>query len=124
METPLTVEALLASFPCKEHDIANILGEPDRITLNALFKAIRRNATSIYSDKGGGQYGHLDLTMAPTAYTALQHGSVFILETHPGVLTFAEAYKRSFNAKTRATYTTGRNTPTLLNRTSLSPSRA
>ena len=89
MDTPPTVEALLASFPCKEHDIANIPGEPDRITLDALFKAIRRNAASVYSDKGGGRYGHLALTMEPTGYTALQHSSAFDLETHPGVLTFS-----------------------------------
>ena len=88
METPPTVEALLASFPCKDHDIAKISGEPDRITLNALFKAIRRNAASVYSDKGGGRYGHLALTMEPIEYIALQHGTAFVLEAHPGVLTF------------------------------------
>ena len=89
MEIPPTVETLLASFPCKDHNIASITGEPDRITLNALFKAIRRNAASVYSDKGGGRYGHLALTMAPSTYIALQHGTAFVLEKHPGVLTFA-----------------------------------
>ena len=99
METPPTVESLLASFPIKANEINDIPGLPDRITLNALFKAIRRNAASVYSDKGGGKYGHIGITMSPTQYTALQHGSVFILETHPGVLTFLAEEKTSIQRK-------------------------
>jgi len=83
MEVPPTVESLLASFPIKDRDIATIHGKPDCVTLNALFTAIRRNAASVYSDKEGGKYGHIGITMSQEAYTALHHGTEFILQTHP-----------------------------------------
>lgn len=92
MEAP-TVESLLASFPIKDRDIATIHGQPDCVTLNALFKAIRRNAASVYSDKGGGKYGHIGITMSHEAYTTLQHGTEFNLQPHPGVLTFQDSEK-------------------------------
>lgn len=80
------VEALYAAFPVQAHNIDHIQGTPDRVSLNKLIDAIRENAASVYSNKGGGIYGHIDPTMNPVDYLLLPNATTFDLTAHPGVL--------------------------------------
>ena len=86
MEAP-TVDALYAAFPVQAHNIEQIHGTPDRVNLNKLIDAIRENAASVYSNKGGGLYGHIGLTMSPADYLVLPNATEFVFTDHPGVLT-------------------------------------
>ena len=45
--------------------------EPDTRSLQKLFKQLRRNARSVPSNLGGGQYGHLFMVMTPQEWNAL-----------------------------------------------------
>ena len=48
-----------------------IYGEPDAVSLQKLFKQLNRNARSVTSTLGGGQYGHMFLVMTEAAWNAL-----------------------------------------------------
>jgi len=45
-----------------------ISGEPTFQTLKDLKDELRANASSVPSDLGGGQYGHLGLVLSPAEY--------------------------------------------------------
>ena len=52
-------------------DLTPIIGQPNYITLNTLYNQIKANATSVYSNLGGGQHGHLGLVLTPTDYARI-----------------------------------------------------
>jgi hypothetical protein len=55
-----------------EHpDLTKIIGIPTYDTLHKLNQEIKSNATSVHSNLGGGQHGHLGLVISPIAYAFL-----------------------------------------------------
>jgi len=99
-----SVEALLASFPVQATNISTITGKPDRVKLNELILAIRQNAASVYSVKGGGTYGHIGLTMSGPEYQALPNTVPFVKTPHPGSLTIPESATAAAREDTRDLY--------------------
>jgi hypothetical protein len=77
-----SVDKLLAFFP--EQTIAPIVGEPTYDTVSDLANAIKSNAAAVPSTEGGGQLGHLILTMTPQAYLALSDNNAFQIPVNPG----------------------------------------
>ena len=51
------------NFDFEHKTIDKIYGEPNARSLQKVFKQLRRNARSITSPLGGGQYGHLFMVM-------------------------------------------------------------
>ena len=90
-QTAPTVEELYAAFPVQANSISKIHGIPDRVTLNTLIDAIRENAASVNSNKGGGIYGHIGMTMSPIEYEILPNAIPFVRTAHPGVLVIPAA---------------------------------
>lgn len=70
----------------KHKTLTRIHGEPDYPALKKLQDEVCANASKIQSDLGGGNHGHLGLTMRPPAY-ALVSPTPYIRPPHPGVLT-------------------------------------
>ena len=74
-------KGVLADFPMSI--LSKIYGEPTREGLIDLHKLISGNAASVASNQGGGQHGHLALTM--TAYEYRSHtGFAFVPPHNPG----------------------------------------
>ena len=62
-----------------------IQGEPDADALITLKNQLKANASSVPSNLGGGNHGHLGLVLSPAAY-ALVSNTAFVTPAHPGVL--------------------------------------
>ena len=48
--------------------LEKVYGEPTTKTLQKLFKQLKRNARSVTSSLGGGQYGHLFMVVTPAEW--------------------------------------------------------
>lgn len=58
--------------------------KPTHLTLKVLHRQLNSNAVSIYSARGGGQYGHLSLVVPDTTFNALPNTVAFVAPEHPG----------------------------------------
>ena len=76
-----TTDEIYASFPNIPEPIE---GEPDATTMRLLRRALKANAASVHSDRGGGQHGHLSQTVSPTAYLVVSNNVVFDIPGDPG----------------------------------------
>ena len=61
-----------------------IYGEPDTKSLQKLFKQLKRNARSVTSPLGGGQYGHLFMVIPDEEWRNLPGTTPVISPTDPG----------------------------------------
>jgi hypothetical protein len=50
-------------FPMK--DLTRIIGIPTYETLHVMHLELKTNSTSVHSNLGGGQFGHLGLVISP-----------------------------------------------------------
>eukprot|EP00554_Chaetoceros_debilis_P003530 CAMPEP_0194094552 /NCGR_PEP_ID=MMETSP0149-20130528/54548_1 /TAXON_ID=122233 /ORGANISM="Chaetoceros debilis, Strain MM31A-1" /LENGTH=153 /DNA_ID=CAMNT_0038780251 /DNA_START=58 /DNA_END=516 /DNA_ORIENTATION=- len=62
-----------------------INGEPDADILIKLKNQLKANASSVPSNLGGGNHGHLGLVMSPQTY-AMVSNFPFVQPVHPGAL--------------------------------------
>ena len=63
-----------------------IQGEPTADSLISLKQKLKANASSVYSNLGGGTHGHIFLVIPP-AQSKLLSNATFIRPLHPGPLT-------------------------------------
>jgi hypothetical protein len=77
-----SVKKILAFFP--EQTIPTIVGEPTYDSVSELAAAIKSNAATVPSAQGGGQLGHLILTMTPQGCLALSGNVPFQVTGNPG----------------------------------------
>ena len=81
-----TPEQLIESFPIKS--LTKIHGPPSFDDIYHLQKQLRRNASSVPCELGGGQHGYLYLTtLTDAAYTGIQGTAAWVNPVHPGPLT-------------------------------------
>ena len=66
--------------------LTKIQGEPTADSLILLKRELKSNASSVYSNIGGGTHGHLFLVIYPTQFNLLSN-SAFIRPLHPVLLT-------------------------------------
>jgi hypothetical protein len=64
-----SVEKLVESFP--HPHIPAIEGPPNYETITDITRLLNANAASIHSELGGGNYGHLVLTISAASYAKL-----------------------------------------------------
>ena len=76
-----TTDEIYASFPNIPEAIE---GEPDAAKMRLIRRALKANAASVHSDRGGGKHGHLSLTVSPTAYLVVSNNVVFDIPLDPG----------------------------------------
>jgi hypothetical protein len=76
-----SVEKLVESFP--HPDIPAIEGPPNYKTITDITRLLNANAASIHSELGGGNYGHLALTISAASYTTLSPVA-FVPPANPG----------------------------------------
>lgn len=79
--TKATVNYIETYFEYKE--LTKIHGEPTFETIKALHNQLKANASSVPSNLGGGQFGHLGLVLTPQQY-ALISDTAFERPNHPG----------------------------------------
>ena len=60
-----------------------IRGEPTYDTVHKLWNEVKANARSVYSNLGGGTYGHLGLVLTTAKYASI---SAFTRPDHPSPL--------------------------------------
>ena len=66
--------------------LTKMQGEPTADSLILLRRELKANASSVYSNIGGGTHGHLFLVISPTQFNLLSNAA-FIKPLHPGPLT-------------------------------------
>ena len=66
--------------------LTKIQGEPTADSLILLKRELKANASSVYSNLGGGTHGHLFLVISPTQFNLLSNAA-FVRPLHPGPLT-------------------------------------
>ena len=71
------------SFPIP--DLTRIIGIPTFETLHQMANELKQNASSVYSNLGGGAHGHLGLLLSPQMY-ALISNVPYVRPAHPGPL--------------------------------------
>ena len=72
-------------------DLTRIIGEPTTATLLTLIKEVRANASSVHSDLGGGEDGHLGLVCKPEVYATLApEAGPYVRPENPGRLQLPE----------------------------------
>jgi hypothetical protein len=76
-----SVEKLVESFP--HPHIPAIEGQPNYETITDVTRLLNANAASIYSELGGGNYGHLSITLSTASYATLSP-TPFIEPANPG----------------------------------------
>jgi hypothetical protein len=94
------VESLISSFP--HPTIPPIQGQPTYESITDVTRLLNTNAASIHSELGGGNHGHLILTISAAVYTTLSP-TVFIAPANPGpnVIIPAGATAPQISAATR-----------------------
>ena len=81
MTSTQTSTDLTSLFP---HPILDVIqGTPDYTSIATLNLQLNANACSVPSALGGGDHGHLGLTIPATEYNTLT-GTTFTIPTHPG----------------------------------------
>jgi hypothetical protein len=65
--------------------LPKIVGKPTYEKLRHMKKLLKANATSVQSDLGGGQFGHLGLVLDDATYNGLT-GQNYVRPLHPGAL--------------------------------------
>ena len=70
-------------FPVK--DLSRIIGIPTYETLHTMHLELKTNSTSVHSNLGGGQFGHLGLVISPARY-AMEANTPYVRPVHPGAL--------------------------------------
>ena len=66
--------------------LTKIQGEPTADSLIVLRRELKANASSVYSNIGGGTHGHLFLVITPAQFNLLSNAA-FVIPLHPGPLT-------------------------------------
>ena len=69
-------------FPHKQLD--KVVGAPTTKTLQTVFRQLRRNARSVISNLGEGQYGHLFLVLSPNDWQDLPNTAPIVEPVNPG----------------------------------------
>ena len=64
-----TIDKVLDSFPLTS--VPAIVGEPNYDSLNDVVKVLKTNAASVQTERGGGELGHLVLTVEPAKYVTI-----------------------------------------------------
>ena len=59
-----------------------IIGTPTHKTLKRLKQELRANASSVESDLGGGDHGHLGLVLIPAEYSSISATAYLCLTHH------------------------------------------
>ena len=75
-----TVDSLIEGFP--KATPTKISGLPTYETIKRLNDDISANAASVHTDLGGGNHGHLGLTVSPTIYATVS-GTPYTAPTSP-----------------------------------------
>ena len=65
----LSVDNVVSKFPMKT--MLKIDGEPDYGNINLMMQLLYGNSASLQTVLGGGQHGHIGITMTPQLYTTL-----------------------------------------------------
>jgi hypothetical protein len=78
--TEAGVKALLDGFPTQP---IKIIGKPNYHSLYELKKAIKGNASSVGSQLGGGNHGHLGAVLTPVEYATVS-ATPFVIPVNPG----------------------------------------
>lgn len=81
MASPPSVDSLLEGFP--HTTVPPILGQPSYETITNVLRLLNSNAASVQSELGGGQLGHLGLTVSPAVYATLS-ADPFVVPPNPG----------------------------------------
>ena len=63
-----------------------IRGEPTNKSLKRLKLELQANASSVETDLGGGDHGHLRLVLTDAEYASMPHTQPFVAPTYPGLL--------------------------------------
>jgi hypothetical protein len=88
-------------FPVK--DLTRIIGIPTYETLHTMHIELKTNSTSVHSNLGGGQFGHLGLVISPARY-AMESNAPYVRPAHPGTLVIAAADTRHAQDAHERTY--------------------
>ena len=89
MTSLTSVDKITDSFP--HPTVTSIVGEPSYETLNALLRMIKANAASVNTELGGGNLGHLALTVSTITYSQLAPTTPFVVPFNPGPVYIAAA---------------------------------
>ena len=76
-----TPDALIESFPTPT--LPSIQGEPTYHPLAAILSALKANAASIPSNKGGSANGYLGIVVSNNVYSTIAPGNPFVPPTNP-----------------------------------------
>ena len=68
--------------------LTKIIGEPNAKSLQKLFKQLKRNARSVTSSLGGGQYGHMFMVLSEEEWNNLPGTTPVNAPADPGPLNF------------------------------------
>ena len=79
----MTVEVMLESFP--NNPVTKIEGEPSYQSLRTLEIELIQNASSIFTELGGGNHGYLGLLLEATKYLEIT-GHDFNQHSNPGLI--------------------------------------
>jgi hypothetical protein len=82
MTTLTSVDKITESFP--QPTVTAILGEPSYEALTELTRSLKANAASVNAERGGGDLGHLALTVSDIDYATLAPGTPFDAPDNPG----------------------------------------
>ena len=66
--------------------LTRITGQPDYTALKKIKDELQVNATSVPTDLGGGDHGHLGLVLTATEYANIS-ATPYLKPVHPGILT-------------------------------------
>ena len=78
-------DAKTSSFTFPHVELIPIDGRPTPLTLATLLRQVHENATSVPSESGGGQYGHLGTVMPAAQYDILPGAVAYDAPAHPGI---------------------------------------
>ena len=87
MTTLTSVDKITDSFP--QPTVTAIHGEPTYETLTELARSLKANAASIDTELGGGDLGHLALTVSTADYATFAPGTPFDEPDNPGPMYIA-----------------------------------
>ena len=77
-----TLKNISKSFPQKT--LTPIIGTPSYETIRIIHTELKSNACTVRTNLGGGNHGHLSLTLTPDEYHK-QTGTTFTRPSDPGV---------------------------------------
>ena len=89
MTTLTSVDKITESFP--QPTVTAIIGEPTFESSTELTRSLKANAASAGTELGGGELGHLALTVSDVEYETLAPNTPFAAPANPGPVYIAAA---------------------------------